>query len=120
MALQYELMVQGVCRGAVSGKLMREVSAMTDGLPGLVGRFGTILADPPWRFANRTGKMAPEHKRLHRYKTMAFKEFLDFPIPQIAAGKSHFYFCCQTELLPWGRQVWDAWGLPIRPNIVWF
>ena len=27
-------------------------------------RFATILADPPWRFTNRTGKMAPEHRRL--------------------------------------------------------
>ncbi|MDP3675009.1 MAG: hypothetical protein Q8R44_07920 [Novosphingobium sp.] len=22
-------------------------------------RFGTILADPPWQFQNRTGKVAP-------------------------------------------------------------
>ena len=22
-----------------------------------LGQFGTILADPPWRFSNRTGKM---------------------------------------------------------------
>jgi len=28
-------------------------------------RFGTILADPPWQFQNRTGKVAPEHKRLN-------------------------------------------------------
>lgn len=35
-----------------------------DALPGLTGSFGTILIDPPWRFQNRTGKMAPEHKRL--------------------------------------------------------
>jgi hypothetical protein len=33
-------------------------------------RYGTILADPPWQFQNRTGKMAPEHKRLSRYETM--------------------------------------------------
>jgi hypothetical protein len=26
--------------------------------------FSTLLADPPWQFQNRTGKMAPEHKRL--------------------------------------------------------
>ncbi len=26
----------------------------------------TILAAPPWQFQNRTGKMAPEHKRLAR------------------------------------------------------
>jgi hypothetical protein len=36
--------------------------------PKELGRFGTILADPPWLFANRTGKMAPEHKRLFRYR----------------------------------------------------
>ena len=25
--------------------------------------FQTVLADPPWRFINRTGKVAPEHSR---------------------------------------------------------
>ena len=29
--------------------------------------FATILADPPRRFQNSTGKVAPEHKRLRRY-----------------------------------------------------
>ncbi len=33
-------------------------------------RFHTVLADPPWRFTNRTGKVAPEHRRLSRYETM--------------------------------------------------
>ena len=32
-------------------------------------KFKTILADPPWQFQNRTGKMAPEHKRLNRYES---------------------------------------------------
>ena len=32
--------------------------------------YATIYADPPWRFQNRTGKVAPEHKRLNRYETM--------------------------------------------------
>ena len=35
-------------------------------LPGLTGTFSTILIDPPWRFDNRTGKVAPEHRRLRR------------------------------------------------------
>lgn len=26
-------------------------------------KFKTIYANPPWQFANRTGKVAPEHKR---------------------------------------------------------
>ena len=36
--------------------------------------FTTVLADPPWQFQNRTGKMAPEHKRLSRYPTMSLQE----------------------------------------------
>lgn len=39
-------------------------------------RFGCVLADPPWRFTNRTGKMAPEHKRLSRYPSMAAADWL--------------------------------------------
>lgn len=38
-------------------------------LPVTDGGFSTILADPPWRFTNRTGKVAPEHRRLDRYST---------------------------------------------------
>jgi len=33
-------------------------------------RFQTMLADPPRRFQNRTGKMAPVHKQLARNPTM--------------------------------------------------
>ena len=43
-------------------------------------RFETILADPPWRFQNRTGKMAPEHVRLARYRTMGLDEIGALPV----------------------------------------
>jgi hypothetical protein len=42
-------------------------------------RFSTILADPPWQFQNRTGKVAPEHRRLLRYPTMELQEILELP-----------------------------------------
>mgnify|MGYP000051697615 CR=1 FL=1 len=42
-------------------------------------RFGTILADPPWQFQNKTGKVAPEHKRLSRYGTMKLDEIMALP-----------------------------------------
>ena len=32
-----------------------------------------------WRFQNRTGKMAPEHKRLRRYPTMSFEDIAAMP-----------------------------------------
>ena len=41
-----------------------------------LGRFATIMADPPWLFNNSTGKMAPEHKRLFRYPTMTNEEIM--------------------------------------------
>jgi hypothetical protein len=47
-------------------------------------RFGTILADPPWQFQNRTGKVAPEHKRLSRYGTMKLEDVHVLPVADIA------------------------------------
>ena len=82
-------------------------------------RFETILADPPWRFANRTGKMAPEHKRLHRYETMSIEEICALPISKIAAAKSHLYLWCPNALLAWGLQTMKAWGFEYKTNIVW-
>ena len=42
-------------------------------LPGLPGTFSTILINPPWRFDNPTGNLAPEHRRLRRYRTMSME-----------------------------------------------
>ena len=39
-------------------------------------RYATILADPPWQFTNKTGKVAPEHRRLSRYGTMKLDEIM--------------------------------------------
>ena len=52
-------------------------------------RFGTVLADPPWQFQNRTGKMAPEHKRLSRYPTMTLDEICDLPVKAVADARAH-------------------------------
>src|SRR6476661_6440706 len=82
-------------------------------------RFGTILADPPWQFENRTGKIAPEHKRLNRYGTMTLEEICALPVEDIAAEPSHLYLWVPNALLPQGLQVMDAWGFRYISNIVW-
>lgn len=92
----------------------------TVGLNGLTGQFGTILADPPWRFQNRTGKMAPEHKRLRRYQTMDLAEICDMPVAAHAADRSHLYLWVPNALLPWGLQVMEAWGFQYKTNLIWF
>src|SRR6266478_145093 len=84
------------------------------------GRFATILADPPWQFQNRTGKVAPEHRRLLRYPTMELQEIMDLPTGNLAAARSHLYLWVPNALLMEGLQVMKAWGFTYKSNIVWF
>jgi N6-adenosine-specific RNA methylase IME4 len=82
-------------------------------------QFGTILADPPWQFQNRTGKVAPEHKRLNRYGTMTLDEICDLPVADIAADRAHLYLWVPNALLPDGIRVMQDWGFRYVSNIVW-
>lgn len=83
-------------------------------------RFGTVLADPPWRFTNRTGKMAPEHKRLSRYATMTLEQILELPVPQIVLPQSHLYLWVPNALIHEGLEVMSRWGFTYKTNLVWY
>jgi N6-adenosine-specific RNA methylase IME4 len=89
-------------------------------LEGLRGTFNTILADPPWRFQNRTGKMAPEHQRLRRYRTMNLDEICQLPVDSHARNPSHLYMWIPNALLREGLQVMEAWGFTYKTNLVWY
>jgi N6-adenosine-specific RNA methylase IME4 len=88
-------------------------------LDGLSGTFSTILVDPPWRFQNRTGKMAPEHRRLRRYRTMDVAEIQALPVARYARDKSHLYLWCPNALLEDGLSILKAWGFTYKTNLVW-
>ena len=82
-------------------------------------QFGTILVDPPWRFANKTGKIAPEHKRLARYQTLSLGEIGELPLAALAAPICHLYLWCPNALLPDGLEVMRRWGFQYKSNLVW-
>lgn len=82
-------------------------------------KFATVLADPPWQFINRTGKVAPEHKRLNRYGTMKLEEICSLPVQDALAPTAHLYLWVPNALLPDGLQVMKAWGFEYKSNIVW-
>jgi N6-adenosine-specific RNA methylase IME4 len=67
--------------------------------------YGTILADPPWQIQNRTGKVAPKHKRLARYSTLTLQEIKKIPVSLVAAEQSHLYLWIPNALLPEGLEV---------------
>ncbi len=82
-------------------------------------RFSTILADPPWQFQNRTGKMAPEHKRLNRYGTMDLAGIMALPVAEAVVEPAHLYLWVPNALLPEGLQVMAAWGFQYKSNLIW-
>jgi N6-adenosine-specific RNA methylase IME4 len=84
-----------------------------------LGKFGTILADPPWRFANRTGKMAPEHKRLMRYETMSMQDIYELPVAQLALPESHLYLWVPNALILEGLETMKRWGFTYKTHIIW-
>jgi N6-adenosine-specific RNA methylase IME4 len=88
-------------------------------LPEMSGGWATVLADPPWRFTNRTGKVAPEHRRLDRYDTMTVNEIAGLPVAGVVADNAHLYLWVPNALLPQGLQVIEGWGFRYVSNLVW-
>lgn len=82
-------------------------------------KYRTIYADPPWQFQNRTGKVAPEHRRLTRYETMQVGEIAQLPVSEAADEKSHLYLWVPNALLPEGLEIMRAWGFAYKTNIIW-
>jgi N6-adenosine-specific RNA methylase IME4 len=83
-------------------------------------KYSTILADPPWQFTNRTGKMAPEHKRLNRYPTMKLEEICNLPVKNITEETAHLYLWVPNALLPDGLEVLKCWGFEYKTNLIWY
>ena len=81
--------------------------------------FRTVLADPPWQFENKTGKVAPEHKRLARYSTLTLQEIMGLPVPRVVIEPAHLYLWVPNALLQEGLKVLEAWGFRYKTNIVW-
>lgn len=95
------------------------MSAAEDFAANVRGIYGTILADPPWRFTNRTGKMAPEHRRLSRYSTLKMHDIKEISVSDVAEQNSHLYLWVPNALLPQGLEVMKCWGFQYKTNLIW-
>ena len=95
-------------------------SSVSDLFDSATGMFGTILADPPWRFINRTGRVAPEYRRLPRYESLSFDEIAAMPVGDLALDNSHLYLWVPNALIKEGLKVMEQWGFEYKTNIVWY
>jgi N6-adenosine-specific RNA methylase IME4 len=98
----------------VRDQIAEELRSVRNGVP-----FYTILADPPWQFDNRTGKVAPEHKRLARYGTLRLPDIMKMPVAELTGDSAHLYLWVPNAMLPEGLEVMRAWGFNYKSNIVW-
>ena len=100
---------------------MRSNCPQDDFLAFINGRkFSTVLADPPWQFQNRTGKMAPEHRRLSRYPTLSLGQIMDIPVEAAVTEPAHLYLWVPNALLAEGLEVMARWGFTYKTNLVWY
>ncbi len=95
-------------------------TAIQDFAAKVTGTYATVLADPPWRFQNRTGKMAPEHQRLLRYPTLTLEEIRAIPVGRVLAPTAHLYLWVPNALLAEGLEVMRGWGFTYETNLVWY
>lgn len=96
------------------------IELYNDFVTGVKGVYKTILADPPWQFTNRTGKMAPEHKRLSRYSTLSLAEIKSLPVDKVTEKNSHLYLWVPNALLSEGLEVMKSWGFTYKTNLIWY
>ena len=84
-------------------------------------RFRTVLADPPWRFPNRSGETAPNASRRWRKDTLSFDEIKSLPVSQIVEpdASAHLYLWTPNHMLPRGLEVMAAWGFEYKTNLIW-
>jgi N6-adenosine-specific RNA methylase IME4 len=104
------LIREATSTAVVGSELLRDLSG---------SRFSTILVDPPWRFENRSGKIAPEHRRLARYSTMTSEEICALPVSECITDTAHIYLWVPNALLPEGLRVLVAWGFTYKTNLIW-
>lgn len=80
------------------------------------GKFGAIVADPPWRYGNTSTRGAAED----HYPTMSIEELCDLDVArERAADQSHLYLWATAGHLPQAFEVMSAWGFEYKTYLVW-
>lgn len=91
------------------------IDADTEGLPGLAGRFTTIVADPPWQYDNRgTRNAAAKH-----YPTLTVDELRAMPVAEHVADDAHLYLWTTNAFLRDSFDLLEAWGFTYKSHLAW-
>lgn len=78
-------------------------------------RYSTLVADPPWPYANVATRGAAEN----HYPAMAVEEICGLPVSDWAKPDSHLYLWVTNGFLREAFVVMEAWGWTYRTTLVW-
>jgi len=78
-------------------------------------KFGTIYADPPWKYSNQATRSATDGE----YSTMSIDELSAYPIPQLTAPKAHLHLWTTNSFLHEALHLIDTWGFEYKSCFVW-
>jgi N6-adenosine-specific RNA methylase IME4 len=77
--------------------------------------FGTVYADPPWRYGNQATRAATDN----HYGTMTVDEIAALPVARLAGDRAHLHLWTTNAFLPHAFRVVEAWGFEYRSLFVW-
>jgi N6-adenosine-specific RNA methylase IME4 len=89
-----------------------------DSWEGLDPPYGTIVADPPWRFGSQAGAVSRGHARKH-YSTMDMDALVEMPVVDLAAPDAHLWLWCTNALMEDGYRIVRAWGFKPVTLLTW-
>jgi N6-adenosine-specific RNA methylase IME4 len=114
--------VREVVRKRLDARRMPEIIPLPescqciDDLKDIAGRtFGTIYADPPWKYGNQGTRAATSN----HYDTMTVDEIAAMPIADLAAEKSHLHLWTTNAFLFDAKQIIEDWGFTYKSCFLW-
>ena len=81
--------------------------------------YGTLVADPPWTYANRRTGGSMTSGSASQYSVMTLDELTALPVSRVLARDAVVFLWVTVPLLPWGLTVLQAWGAPYRTSLFW-
>lgn len=78
-------------------------------------RFGTIYADPAWKYGNQGTRAATND----HYETMTIDEICALPVKDLVADNAHLHLWTTNAFLFEAKAVMEAWGFTYKSVMLW-
>jgi N6-adenosine-specific RNA methylase IME4 len=78
-------------------------------------RFGTIYADPPWKYDNQATRAAASN----HYDTMTVEDIAALPVGDLSAKEAHLHLWTTNAFLEQSFSIIRAWGFTFKGTFIW-